>query len=504
MLQVLLIVQQLVISEIMFNPNGSEHHDEFIEVFNNSNESINLKDYYITDQSDTDKVILYRGTELIKANSYFLIMDKSYFDNSNYYDDLIPDTVNLFTVDDLSIGKNGLSNQEAENIILFNKNFDLIDSIRYQINKEETGKSYEKRIFFGGQWGFSKSIRGSPGFKNSIDLFEKPYKVFLRSYQNSKLYYYLEKHSNFEDIEVNTEILIKRFYTSGFQDIKNLSFNINFEQLNDSVIHSFPDFKLEKNAQYSFFVQSEFVHSDTLQQIFVQEKFPFIIRHLKLEKPQIIEIENNLSNPIFIENIIFNKTGKNKLIKVNKILQSILTFSKHDNQANIFSENIPHLNSKKGTLKIHFNNQIDSIVYDLNKLAFYDAKNGVYSKSKENYNHQIEWVANPYKNNLVDENHQIFELNSKHFNADHEALEIKINNKNYDLFEIRIYSIQGTEIRNITDGRQYKAIGTWLWDGKMSDEQNCKMGVYIVLVSAREKSTGQTVYKKRPIVLYRK
>ena len=128
-----LFSENIIINEVMYNPKENDNYNEWIELFNPTNHSINLSDWSITDNSATDtleKNIDYgNGTTILPSKGYAIITDKGtkLYDNTQ-----IPDNTIKIYVDDKSIG-NGLSNSK-DKIILKDPKDNVISSIEWGFN----------------------------------------------------------------------------------------------------------------------------------------------------------------------------------------------------------------------------------------------------------------------------------------------------------------------------------------------------------------------------------
>ncbi len=122
----LLVQSQLLITEVMSNVKGSEQtcgdRNEFVEIYNNSPDTIDLTDFFITDFDVTrdeicpweNETILFKYPDvrihstLIYPFSYALILDREYVSsdtsggNAQPYN--IPDSTLILTTDDTTIG----------------------------------------------------------------------------------------------------------------------------------------------------------------------------------------------------------------------------------------------------------------------------------------------------------------------------------------------------------------------------------------------------------------
>lgn len=162
----------VTLSEVMFDPLGNEGTDEFVELYNESNASITLENWKITDGVDTDRVIALEQGLLVAPGQFVLILDPDYFDDgSTAYDGLIPETALVVTIDNSTLGSRGLSNSTPETVSLLSASGQAISAYRYTPGNL-AGYSDEKRILAGTNdevnWGNSQVLNGTPGAANSI------------------------------------------------------------------------------------------------------------------------------------------------------------------------------------------------------------------------------------------------------------------------------------------------------------------------------------------------
>ncbi len=171
---------KIIITEVMFNTAADENQDEFIEIYNNSDSTIDLNGWAIADNAETDLLIKYHRFPdmLLKPYSYCVVMDSSYYLNSIEYEDLIPDSVLRVMINDGSMGQYGLSNSYNETIKLFDPDSILTDSVTYDYTLAE-GYTYERTSYTLPVWARSTVLRGTPGFRNSVMPFENDIRLEL-------------------------------------------------------------------------------------------------------------------------------------------------------------------------------------------------------------------------------------------------------------------------------------------------------------------------------------
>lgn len=176
------LFSRVIITEIMFNPSGNENNDEFIEIYNDSDTSVDLNGWAIGDQDEADLLKKYSGFSgmILEPYSYCVVMDSSYYLNSVYYEDLIPDSVLRVMINDGSFGSYGLSNTIEETVTLLDAASIVSDSHKYSIDQDED-ISDERISFNTDEWANSKTFRGTPGFKNSVCPLENDLELIIQS-----------------------------------------------------------------------------------------------------------------------------------------------------------------------------------------------------------------------------------------------------------------------------------------------------------------------------------
>ncbi len=162
---------EIVLSEIMFNPAGSEYSDEFVEIFNRGNVSICLEGWRIGDGISDDCIAVVDSGFWLEPGQYGLIMDSDYFLKSNSYQGLVAESALILTIDGSTLGSGGLSNSTAESIVLTDAQDQIMDRYTYSI-PNVSGYSDERIDMLvdgdSNNWADSRVLNGTPGFKNSI------------------------------------------------------------------------------------------------------------------------------------------------------------------------------------------------------------------------------------------------------------------------------------------------------------------------------------------------
>jgi len=147
----------IVINEIMYNPEGNDNNKEFIEIY--SGNYVNLSNLIIADSASNDSLVEVQYLD----SGYSLIVEEG-FDYSGI-------NASVYSVG-ATIGNN-LGNTE-DNITLFYSNGTVIDFINYFSSWGADGDCYtlEKINPTGANsqenWGASLVVNGTPGYQNSI------------------------------------------------------------------------------------------------------------------------------------------------------------------------------------------------------------------------------------------------------------------------------------------------------------------------------------------------
>lgn len=161
----------IILSEIMFNPQDNERYDEFIELYNLGDESVDLFGWLLSDGTKINTILPYDNSSVLEPGQYGLILVPNYFQNSLIYDEEIPEDALLFTIDRAQLGAYGLKNTEGEPISIFKPDTSLIATHQYTPDNND-GFSEEKVILENGDannnWQNSTKLGGTPGYENSV------------------------------------------------------------------------------------------------------------------------------------------------------------------------------------------------------------------------------------------------------------------------------------------------------------------------------------------------
>jgi hypothetical protein len=169
-----IVPAQVILSEVMFDPSGSEFYDEYIEIQNLGNTPVDLQGWRVGDADETDVLLPLQGTMYLAPGAFGLVLDSGYTDHSDRYDPL-PDGLLLLTVDNATLGKGGLSNSDPESVLLISADGDTVGRMVYSVGNT-SGRSEEKVNPSSGDgadnWLDARWDGGTPGRVNSVSVKE--------------------------------------------------------------------------------------------------------------------------------------------------------------------------------------------------------------------------------------------------------------------------------------------------------------------------------------------
>jgi hypothetical protein len=115
----------------MSDPAGSEHHDEFVEVWNASQtESLDLSGWFLGDGEEVDRIVTTGAGTAVGPGGLALVLDGSYAGASTTYDS-VRESARIVTIEDRAFGQSGWSNSAHERVILMNAVGDTVDLFSY-------------------------------------------------------------------------------------------------------------------------------------------------------------------------------------------------------------------------------------------------------------------------------------------------------------------------------------------------------------------------------------
>ncbi len=162
---------QVILTEIMVDPDTLEFYNEFVELYNAGNRAVDLHGWRLGDAEELDALVDVGEGTLLRPGQWALVLDAGYFGNSTTYDPLIPEAALLLTIEDGAFGRGGWSNSRSEPVILTDTDGDTVQLFLYPVGGPP-GFSLEKIELTpdnsSSNWTFSRWFRGTPGGPNSV------------------------------------------------------------------------------------------------------------------------------------------------------------------------------------------------------------------------------------------------------------------------------------------------------------------------------------------------
>lgn len=170
LLAISLQANDIRISEVMSNPQGSEYENEFIEVYNQSDHVMHINGWLLSDGSGVDTLGHLLGPMELQAQGYAIILDPGYVFATGPYTPLIPDSIPVYTISDGSFGSGGLANT-SETVMICSPDSSQVSQMSWS-SASENGYSWERVSLDTPDslaiWKQSLVENGSPGFCNSV------------------------------------------------------------------------------------------------------------------------------------------------------------------------------------------------------------------------------------------------------------------------------------------------------------------------------------------------
>lgn len=162
--------QNVVLTEIMFNT--TEPNTEFIEIFNPTNNTVDLENFKIKYHTvSPDEIIPVTSNTGLLPNQYAVIFEGDYDFENGIYNNIIPENALIFKLEDNAFGSNGMANTSNRKIYFLNAQEDTVNAYTYTADNSKDF-SDERIDNSDSLWGNSKIKYGTPGKKNSVSKVE--------------------------------------------------------------------------------------------------------------------------------------------------------------------------------------------------------------------------------------------------------------------------------------------------------------------------------------------
>jgi hypothetical protein len=544
----------IVLSEIMFDPIGSEAYDEFVEIYNLSEtDSIDLTGWSIGDEASLDEIVDAGEGLMLPPGAFGLILDSGYLDNSNSYDELIAESAVLFTISGATFGRNGWTNSSPKTVTLRDSSAQIVESYEYSIGNSP-GHSDEKIDLRGGNdssnWTDSRSRLGTPGGMNSVSPLRKDLAISRVKIMPNPVPFGEPAAIHLtlanEGLETVEQIEIVVFVDSNLDSIPQEGETIYAEQLSDQnlaagdtteIIFQLPIF------QSGFFELSITVWTAEDQNLnnnfgrnLLRVGYPqrsIVINEIMYrpsgDEPEWLELFNRSTDQVQIQDwkLVEALTGKefpisegNTIIDPGRylVVAGDSTLPVDPAATLLVPAAFPSLNNDEEHVQLidYANTVIDELFYS----AGWGGDTGV---SLERINPDFtsqdssNWAssASPFGSTPGEGNSvfvavlpsdAVLSASPNPFSPDGDGNE-DVTIIQYDLplttafVSLKIFDVMGREIRDLLNAAPSGSHREVIWDGRKNDGERASMGVYIMFLEALNQRMGVIKQVKNTVVV---
>jgi hypothetical protein len=414
-----ILLEGLLINEVMNYPSD-ESCGEYIEIYNNSNDTIYLNGFKINDGEDIDYIVVVQNPPnyiqsrmFILPKEFTLIIDRDYFINCSINYNLFS---NVLTVDDNAIG-NGLSKNDS--IYILNQFNDTIAKFEKPIPNVPIAHSIERINYEIDEWGISLNVNGTPNYQNSI---------FSNSFLKLDSAYLISNY---------LKIRIKNFSSQLFSDTIKVISKDTFYYV--ALINPNDNYEITISNPKS--PKIEIISKNFQDYFYVPIFYPIlIINEIEYDNnPEWIEIYNNSDIEIDLSKFSILDMAKNEFKLIGKIEPKGFKVFRADSFKDFISLND---NYESLILVSKFNFLFDSVYYT----SSYGGK-GTFTLEKINPSLKG-YLKDSWKSSLI-EFGTPNKINSVYIDSSSLNLEIFISNKKVRRGEILTISAYLKEIDNV-------------------------------------------------------
>jgi len=536
---------RIVLTEVMFDVQGADYHDEYIEIKNISqSDSIDMGKWYLEIGGEIETLAGYNEEMYLAPGQYCIIFDGSYINNSTRYEHIIPDSVLRLTISDKAFGKSGLPNTKDLTIGLYDAISMLQDIYTYS-SDNEPGYSDEKIIpeleDQLGNWKNSIVSGGSPGKINSVsprtfDLSLKLLKTHIDydnamtsqigvqidvnvfnagiSTFNDNFYLHIWKDENRNSIldQVDHEVLIDNvpiLLTPG--DSLVIKKHITLNEVGKIQLLIFLDSAMDQNK----------ANDTLLLPVEIQEfRKHLIINEIQfLEKPEWIELYNTGNEPVQLTGWELSDARDTCRISSaicidRKSFVVLASDSLSSTVPGVFGlvviPGFPSLSNSADTLSLlnPVHGLVEFIPYTADWLEQESWRNPSLERIAADLAAELpsSWGPCMSENNSTPGEHNsiaILAEVSTHtitahpnpFSPDNDGFEDYVmltirSPVNGSRIRVQIFDVQGRNVRTLCDNRYFAGESRLVWDGKNEQGRLSRIGIYIVYVMVLDDRRG--------------
>jgi hypothetical protein len=432
------------ISEIMYNP--ADGKPEWIEFYNNSSDSINIKNWSVSDILTTPtKGFITNQNIFIKQNEYFIITKDTSF--NRYYPNV---TSKIFYTNFGTLGNT------SDGVVIYDFRNGIIDSLFYRSNWGNKKDVSLERISYtdltndSTNWTLSLSNSGStPGRENSINN--------VPSYPRNSV--------------VINEIMYE-------PDIDNSEF-IEFYNVSDDSINIGGWFINDEN-------NNKFRLSNTNYMIPPKSFFLLAADSTVVNKYGLQSSEN--FNIVGKSDISLSNSGETILLKDvrGQVIDSVKYSPKWHNKNFVSTKNIslerinPFLDSNDPS---NWNSSVNQLGATPNKAN---------SILTINNNRQTNLSVSP--NPFSPDNDGFEDFCIINYNLSQQVAQVRI----------KIFDSKGRLVRTLLNNQPSGSSGSVIFDGRDDDGRTLRIGIYIIFLEALNDNSGVVETEKTVVVVARK
>ncbi|MDD3804204.1 MAG: lamin tail domain-containing protein [bacterium] len=321
---------KVIINEVMANVKGSDSdalspgdRNEFIELYNHTDSTVNMLDYSISDGDARDFIIMYPESlphpggiihdSLIPPNSYAVILDPEYSllgDSLYYMVYSIPENAYVFTISNTTFGENGLSSNDC--IYLLDKEDSVADTYGTPLSEDNfpydagDGISIEKKNFY-----YADSPNSfSPSLDPSGNSIGRKNSVFIEGAVIDSIIK-----------EIENDICRLRIFVSeieGYED--NLI--VEYEESRDTVVIDSSVIQIEIDNEIHKMANLCTQSSEDWTTLLTREEYnpgTIVLNEFMVQSNEWVEIFNPHSIPFYLKEITLINSGDTVYLKGGKI-----------------------------------------------------------------------------------------------------------------------------------------------------------------------------------------